>query len=250
MPAWVRSACQDYLARLGTPERHGARDRARRAHRRRHGCGHIEPHDGFPPRNHGGTDAPRQPAQLPPLRCICIGLNWSRAKAARFEATIEAGSRRSNPALQFAQHQPRITAMPVAVVEAGNCREILAAIVPNISAFSTAISSSVSRQSAEKPGVTTARFLDAALGQRLDSLVGVRLSHSAKPNRDWNVSISFVFSRPSRSRSSRWSRALRRIGIALVDIFLRDAVERGHDQLGLERQRREVASIETASASI
>ena len=34
--------------------------------------------------------------------------------------------------------------------------------------------------------------------------------------------------------------ALRLIGIALVDIFLRHAVERGHDQLGLERQRRQM----------
>ena len=74
----------------------------------------------------------------------------------------------------------------------------------NISAFSPAISSSVSRQSAEKPGVTMARFFTPLVGQRLHGLVGVGLEPlggaEARLEREHEAAAR---SCPSRSRSSR-----------------------------------------------
>ena len=54
----------------------------------------------------------------------------------------------------------------------------------NISAFSTAISSSVSRQSTEKPGVMTATFLTPLLASYLTVLSVAGSSHLALPKRD------------------------------------------------------------------
>ena len=107
-----------------------------------------------------------------------------------------------------------------------------------ISAFSCAISSSVSRQSAEKPGRDHGDAAHAVLGQLLDGLVGVGLQPLVEAEARLEGQHQLRASRPMRLRKRLRGRdALRLIGIALVDVFLRHAVERGHDQFGLERQR-------------
>ena len=65
---------------------------------------------------------------------------------------------RSSPAAR-ARTKREITAMPCSLsLRQGIAEKFSPPLARKISAFSTAISSSVSRQSAEKPGVTTARF--------------------------------------------------------------------------------------------
>jgi len=106
----------------------------------------------------------------------------------------------------------------------------------NIPAFSWAISSSVSRQSAEKPGVTTAMRRTPSFASSLDGLVGIGLQPLVGAERDWNVSRSLKHPDPCACAAFRGRDALRQIGVALVDVFFRHAVKRRHDQLRLERQ--------------
>ena len=110
-----------------------------------------------------------------------------------------------------------------------------------ISAFSCAISSSVSRQSAEKPGRDDGDAAHAVLGQLRDGLVGVGLQPlvEAEARLECQHQLRRIKAHPLAQRLGRCD-ALRLIRIALVDIFLRHAVERGHDQLRLERQRLEM----------
>ena len=77
-----------------------------------------------------------------------------------------------------------------------------------ISAFSTAISSSVSRQSAAKPGVITARFFTPRSASAFTVWSVQGCSHSARPKRDWKVSSSFDFveTEPLRATAASVSR--------------------------------------------
>src|SRR5215471_16351596 len=94
-------------------------------------------------------------------------------------------NRRLYPALELPQrHLPDHQHAGRAVVEAGYRREILTPYFLNRRAFSIAISSSVSRQSAEKPGVTTARFFTPSLASFLRVRLVEGSSHLPRPNRD------------------------------------------------------------------
>ena len=79
-----------------------------------------------------------------------------------------------------------------------------------ISAFSMAISSSVSRQSAEKPGVMTARFFTPLFGQRLHRRIGIGLEPfgRAEARLEGHASAcsssSLSLSRSSRVVSAQW----------------------------------------------
>ena len=107
-------------------------------------------------------------------------------------------------------------------------------------AFSTAISSSVSRQSAAKPGVTTAR-LRTPFREALHRRVGVGLEPfgAAEARLEGQAQLVVVEFQPL-AQEPRGLDALAVIGIALVDIGLGHAVVGGEDDVGLERQARQL----------
>ena len=89
--------------------------------------------------------------------------------------------------------------MPSArVVEAGQVGEVLAAVrLESSGRFSPSSSSSVSRQSAEKPGATTARRLTPVLRPAPSRSRRCRgCSHSSLPKRDWKLEAE-AFLRPA-----------------------------------------------------
>ncbi len=77
----------------------------------------------------------------------------------------------------------------------------------------------------------------AVLRQLRDGLVGVGLQPlvEAEARLERQQQLGGVEAHALAQRI-RGCDALRLIGVALVDVFLRHAVERGHDQFGLERQ--------------
>ena len=105
----------------------------------------------------------------------------------------------------------------------------------NVSPARMAISSSVSRQSAEKPGVITATVATPDSGQLGERHVGIGLEPlgpaEARLERDAEPVL-----RPAEPLAQQPRRllALAMIGVALVEIVPRQAVERGDHHLRLE----------------
>src|SRR6185437_12802260 len=145
----------------------------------------------------------------------------------------------SEPALKFAQHQlTYYIHARLAVVETGDRGKLLAAIVlEDLGVFLRDF-----LQRLEAVGGETRRHhgdaAHAVLGQLRDGLVGVGLKPLIKTEARLEGQQQLCRIEPH-AAAQRFRRrdALRLVGIALVDIFLRHAVERGDDQFGLERQR-------------
>src|SRR5262249_13208256 len=101
--------------------------------------------------------------------------------------------RRDMPALHFPHTQPlssrsaicQITSMPGALsLRQGSAAIFSPPYFLNRRAVSIATSSSVSRQSAENPGVITARFLTPSLASFLTVRLVAGSSHLPRPKRD------------------------------------------------------------------
>ena len=115
--------------------------------------------------------------------------------------------------------------------------------------FSCAISSSVSMQSAAKPGVTMASFFDAVARQRLDRLVSIGLDPlgTAEARLEGELELGA-------ERAERRAQGLDGVAALLPDRdrpgrhSLRQAVERGEDRLGLEIEAGEMRPDRVAPA--
>ena len=105
---------------------------------------------------------PATPASVPPLRRRADGRSRPRGRRKWLTELkgiwLTAGLGAPSPSVR-AGTTSRITCMPCALsFRHGMAAKFTPPLALKISPFSTAISSSVSRQSAEKPGVTIARF--------------------------------------------------------------------------------------------
>ena len=148
-----------------------------------------------------------------------------------------------DPALQLALDDVVDDAHPVvAVVEAGDIGELLAAVCRKISRFSTSISSSVSRQSAEKPGATMAMRFTPLRPAPPRSCRCRAAAIRLVPNRDWKVMGAVARASRGFAQQPRGLLAVAMIGIAVQQIVLRHAVEGDDDDLRLEIEPREVAA--------
>src|ERR1700733_10559909 len=169
--------------------------------------------------------------------CGAANPRWSPIGGVRFDAPK---SQLSNPALKFAQNQltDHVHA-GVAVVQAGNRCELLAAIVPED--LGVLLRDFLQRFQAigGEPGRDDGDAAHAVLGEVGDGLVGVGLQPSVEAETRLKCQDQLRrLKAHALSQTLGGCDALRLIGVALVDVFLRHAVKRGHDQFGLERQGR------------
>src|SRR6202041_2233736 len=169
--------------------------------------------------------------------CSAANPHWSPIGDVRFDAPK---SQRSDPALKFAQHQltDHVHA-GVAVVQAGDCRELLAAIVPEDLGVLLRDFFQGFQAIGGEPGRDDGDAAHAVLGELGDGLVGVGLQPLVEAETRLKCQDQLRrLKAHALSQTLGGCDALRLIGVALVDVFLRHAVKRGHDPFGLERQGR------------
>ena len=166
-------------------------------------------------------------------------------------ARIRRARLRSSP--ELAPHEMLDHLHPLrAVVEAGHRGEVLAAVLVERLGVADAISSSVSRQSAEKPGVITAMPLHPRSRRARRCVLGVGLEPLGLAEARLEGDAEPVL-RPAEPLAQQPRRllALAMIGVALVEIVPRQAVEEAITTSGSKSSAGECRPRATcASASI
>ena len=146
------------------------------------------------------------------------------------------------PALKLAQHELADDVHAgIAVVKAGNRGKLLAAIMlEDLGVFLRDLLQRLQAIGGEAGG-DDGDALHTIFREFLDGLVRIGLQPrvEAEARLKCKDQLGGIKAHPLAKRV-RCCNALRLIGIALVDIFLRHAVKRRHDQLGLKRQGRQM----------